>query len=460
MSFISLIPGYYVATAVYNLDSKRFGSAPRDSRKEGWTETWGSTEQSSEGSSSMDDDAIPLMLATNHPQLPLVIEQFRPAWLEQIVLRMADVPHVVVNSSHATCEATGPLPFLRDHSDPSLPPAMVGRKHTSHKNPVNPLAQNNILDYLKTHRKIDLDATVKTEQQRSLSVCFLKLIQLELEPLMMYLRYEDYEAWDQVYRRQYLMASSPESDSWTSYLPGRFQALLERSLARWTMVHYSNTMTIEQAVSKAKETYQALELQLSKHGKDFLLGNDKPSLVDAVLWAHLADALCDVHLVVLLADFPHLVKYFQRTYKRYFATNRGDWDFWNQKENLVNAFQKEHPLFQSTKKTPSQFKDAVDLMQSLSLRHHELQQVLDTVKARRSTEPWPTPTHPTDTLLYRWVMGESLKKQKEEDPDESPLRKKLIRDQQRHDQAWISGVVGVSIAALAMIGSAAGPESK
>ena len=97
----------------------------------------------------------------------------------------------------------------------------------------------------------------------------------------------------------------------------------------------------------------------------------------------------------------------------------------------------------------SDFKDAVDLMQKMALQKQDLQEVLEAVKARRAEEaPFPTPCEPTASVLYRWCMGEGGKESAE---TENPLRKKLMRDQIRNDQMWISGIVGVSAVAALLI---------
>ncbi len=447
-----------MATGIYNLDSTRFNAAPRDTRSEGWTEEWGTDKKELPDSHRymIDDESIATILATPHPHVPLILTQFRPAWVEQILLRIAKVPHIVLNSKHIANEATGPLPFLRDHQDPSQAPILVGRHHPSNIASANPIAQNHILEYLKSSRNIDLDKSLLTMEQRSTARCLLSLIENELDPVVLYLRYEDYDAWEQVYRRQYLIATTPHSESWISYLHGRFQACVERVAMRKRLVEMSRSMTIQKATEQAKQAYTVLEVQLQKNERDsFLMGvKDQPTLVDAVLWAHLAEALGDVHLVVILADFPNLVKYFQNIHNRYFKDHGDTWDRWNQSQNKINAFQ-QLPLQSDKKKlSASIFKDAIDVMQRLSLQKHDLQDVLDTTKAKFASQPWPTPTPSTDTLLYRWRMGEDLgKKGKDEttDQQENPIRKKLIRDQIRNDQVWISGVAGISVIAILIL---------
>jgi hypothetical protein len=454
MTIVTLLPGSYLATGIYNLDSARNSAAPRDTRKAGWTEAWGADQDEVEEPSryALDTEAIASLLATPYPQIPLVLTQFRPAWMEQMTLRMAKIPFIVVNSNHATHESTGSLPYLRDHKVASEPPVLVGRHHPSNIASPNPLAQNHILEYLKCARKIDLNSALETSEQKSLSKCYLTVIQAELDPLLLYLRYEDYDAWEQVYRRQYLNASSPHSQSWITHLHGRFQASLERITMRRRLIETTRVMTISRAVARAKEAYSALDLQLQRHGGAYLLATRTPAVVDAVLWSHLAEALCDVHLVVVLAEFSHLVKYFQDLHNTYFERADSPWEEWNRAQNKKNAF--EQLPFNDTKKlSATGFKDAIDLMQSLSLQNRNLQEVLDTTKAKIASEPWPTQMASTESLFYRWRMGEDLNKsdESEQHDQQNEMRKKILRDQARNDQLWISSVVGVSAVAIFLL---------
>jgi hypothetical protein len=226
---------------------------------------------------------------------------------------------------------------------------------------------------------------------------------------------------------------------------------MERAMARRGLVEYGRNVNIKQAVERAKEVYEALENQLSSHGKGFLLGGDEPSLVDALLWAHLADALCDVHLVVVLATFPGLIKYFQEINKTYFTGKLDKWDEWNHQQNMKNAFN-QIPIDGKGTASKSNFKDAIELMQSLSLRNQELNEVLAAAKAKRAEEPWPVAPAPTESFLYRWRMGDDFQKPRQvPETEENPIRKKMQRDQVRNDQVWISGVAGVSAIALLLL---------
>ena len=53
----------------------------------------------------------------------------------------------------------------------------------------------------------------------------------------------------------------------------------------------------------AKSTYimPMEEKKLDTSTKPYFFGTEKPSYIDAVLFAHLAEAVCDLHLVLLLA---------------------------------------------------------------------------------------------------------------------------------------------------------------
>ena len=68
----------FLATGVYNLESSRFRSAPLDERSEGWTEQWGANDLADSSFWNIDKESISLLLATPHPQLPIVLTQYRP----------------------------------------------------------------------------------------------------------------------------------------------------------------------------------------------------------------------------------------------------------------------------------------------------------------------------------------------------------------------------------------------
>ena len=452
-----------IANWISNLDSSRFKNASLDKREAGWTETWGGVDTSNTSDETtassedwkVDDETISNMLATNHPQLPITLVQYRPAWLEQLVLHIAGIPHIVVNSHFASHEATGPLPYLRDIRHP-LPPMLVGRQNPSSKFREGRRFQNCILDHIISSHGIDLDSHVAEDKKiMALSKCFTTLVTVELRNILLYLRYEDLDAWQQVHRKQCI---GGKSKSWFTSFYGPFQAWSERAMARKELGDNRHIQTIEQVIARAKECYEAIEVQLSQqHDGRYLLGTLKPMFVDALLWDHLAEALCDVHLVVALSAYPRVIKYFQKMYDTYFDNGNTDvWYKWNQQQNSINQFQS-LPILSDSSKSNSEiakFKDAFELMQRLSAREHDLQEVLTVAAQKRQNEPRVTSANNNSgNNFYRWRMGDDFKtkENKDEAQHDHPLRKKLQREQKHNDQVWISGVLGVSVLAALLL---------
>ncbi|KAL3940263.1 MAG: hypothetical protein SGARI_001043 [Bacillariaceae sp.] len=518
-----------VANGFYNLDSTRFQKATLDERSEGWTETWGGKQEAQKEeirarNSAMNNPSLQNKSDTtvlvfedttnamwvevdpqsnyynpNNNSISIVLTQFRPAWLEQMVLKISNIPYIVVNSTHDADTAAADEDGASDQGSVETP----RKSNTTRTNADSPLLSpstaiygNSILAYLQDCRGVNLDRDAKlTEVQKGLSHCFLQMVTSELSPILHFLRYEDRDAWEQVYRRQYIQATCPRAHykrqqkessedqvhiNWFLQLRGRFQAMMERSVERKRLIEFSRrgqrsaAVCIPEAVDRARKSYQALERQLMAVGfgdnnnktgrKTYLLGTDRPALVDAALWAHLADALCDVHLVVVLASFPNLVQYFQDMYQTFFdpaskkkkAPKSGVcWEAWNQKQNLENAFQQIPILARNQMAKFGGFKDAVDLMQNLSLQKQDLQEVLAAVKAKRDDEPWPKPRKSADSILYRWCMGEDIDKSattdKKEKEHDNPIRQKMMQDQKRNDQRWISGVGAMSLVAVLLL---------
>jgi hypothetical protein len=487
----------WVAAGIYNLDSQRFRKASLDTRSEGWTETWGnkrygttneetntsSEENGHERNLEIDEEALSQLLSSPYPQVEIVLTQHRPAWFEQMLFRVAGIPHIVLNSNHISNEATGQLPYLRDCA-PSKPPVLVGRNHPSNIKKSDNIIDNSILSYLQSYRNVDLDrqAGITTDKQLVLSRCFQYMIHLELSKILLHLRVEDPDAWEQVYLEQYVASSNIECEessgtvSWVNTnlfakLRGRFQALMEQNVERKRLMGCSQNgdkKSIHQLLERANEAYYAIDRQLlciikeqneTKPHNNYLLGTDRPALVDVLLWAHLAEALCDVHLVVLLASYPRLIKYFQDMYQSYFSSFEGEpnvtraWKEWNEKQNFSNAFQKIPTLSKRNQTQCSMFKDAVDLMQKSSLQKENLQEVLDTVKVLRVEERRQKPRELESFPLYRWSMGETSEREPTvaEKEQDNPLRRKLLRDQVRNDQMWISGIFCISAVAVILI---------
>ena len=353
---------------------------------------------------------------------------------------------------------------------------------------------NSILEYLKHQKGVELDAKLveegdddrTTKSKQTLSKLLSLLVTTKLQKCLMILRYEDANAWDQVYRNQCLQSSKLSADAFTTnssnanepyqnsisnYLPtmrGLYQAWSERVMARkeLRLGNGSKEICLEEAKVEARKAYEIFEQQLTQMEQSgpphcYLLGTKEPTMVDALLWAHLAEALCDVNLVVELADFPCLVKFFQRIYDTFFpaskvrADNGGNydaavashirdsfWNVWNKHQNQTNQFQQvplEPGMIKEKARDSKKIKHALELMQTLSVQDHNLLEVLKVGKETRALEA-TAKTKAQKKAALSSVGATGVKKK----PELSALEK-ARRQQQRHDQYWISLVTGVAI---------------
>ena len=407
MSEVSLFFKSAVATSLANVDSKRFRKPSMDKRTESWTEIWGKSDE--EGNTN--EQVIAIQRQTQYPKLPLTLFQFRPAWAEQLVLSLSDIPFVVVNSSYTATEATGSLPYLRDLPDTTSkkPPALVGRYNPSQDGPSE---TNAILDYLQSAHSIRLDESLSATQkeQRHLLV---NLILHELQPMLDALRYEDLDAWEQLYRPQYMAASRGYFDQGGFFsIRSWWQTWSVRAVARKSLL--SKGWTLSKAKRVPIPCYTTLEHILER--EHYLLGTAAPTIVDCLLFDHIAEALCNVHLIIILADFPKLVQFFQDLYETHFRLEKDvteEWKVWNRQENLMNSFQT-LPIEKKRRFTTEQpFKNALELMQFLSVHQHNLQEVLNVLKERQTHEAMTKPKKEPSTL-WSWRLGDCLNEKKEQ----------------------------------------------
>ena len=86
---------------VYNEDQQRAYHPTLSDRNPGFTEDWSAVD-------GCIPDAVPVL---DHLAV-LTVHQYRPAWSVQLLLRVAQIPHRVLNSRYPTWEATGPLPCV------------------------------------------------------------------------------------------------------------------------------------------------------------------------------------------------------------------------------------------------------------------------------------------------------------------------------------------------------------
>eukprot|EP00521_Asterionellopsis_glacialis_P018290 CAMPEP_0195304322 /NCGR_PEP_ID=MMETSP0707-20130614/34238_1 /TAXON_ID=33640 /ORGANISM="Asterionellopsis glacialis, Strain CCMP134" /LENGTH=524 /DNA_ID=CAMNT_0040368097 /DNA_START=18 /DNA_END=1588 /DNA_ORIENTATION=+ len=512
-----------LATSFCNLDSSFVPHTSLEKRTEGWTEVWGANNPQEEQDYESDDEeevgalkllrnstnpknwdqdeknAIEQFFSTRHPQLSLTLLQYRPAWFEQALLRIANIPHVVVNSPYCATESTGPLPFLRDlagnynnnnnKADPQNP-ILVGRHHpmddpsssSADKSPTTmapprrggKLIHNSILEYLQSEKNLDLDSNL-TDTQKSLSHAYCCMIESRLNPILLALKFADEDAWQNVHRHQCIRAATmtpaaawngndssngapttPTSERRWFPFGSWMQAWGERSVALKQLSLHHSRASVEVSRADARKCYEVFEAQLKQNSQSssYVLGTSAPSTLDAFLWAHLAEALGDVYLVTVLADFPHLAEYFQRFYDTYFALEVNssssstaaptvEWKVWNHQENLRNPFQQ---LPQETSKNFSNeadFKNTVDLMTRLSVHKHDLKEVLVVAKESRESEVTPSTKSLPDTW-HRWRMGGDMYPPKTEDEinqerqQQEPSQRKWRKDNKNNDELWIS----------------------
>jgi hypothetical protein len=418
------------------------------------------------------------------PGVPLTIVQYRPAWLEQLVLRIAGIPHVVLNSSYSSNESTGPLPCLHDSQGGSCP-ILVGRRQPGlrrslahelddggapsavqhqENSDLGSQQNNSILEYLKMARAVDLDVSLVdptnsdlTKQRQAKSSLLKLLVTTQLQTSLMILRYEDADAWVQVYRKQCFDASKPicgvsNNSRYLLCLPtarGLYQAWSERVMARKGLMGLGlNATSVDNAKKEARNAYAILEQQLAQQGDGsfFLLDTSQPVLVDVMLWAHLAEALCDVNLVVILADFPRLINYFHFIHKKYFATSSESmssrWQVWNKHQNSINCFH-QIPLDADGGQAEKlkDLKNALELIQALSAHDRDLLKLLQEAKEVRAQEL----ARNRGQELSRDPGGAETESDGEQKPKLTDAQEALLQ-QHRHDRIWLMSVALVACA--------------
>ena len=90
-------------------------------------------------------------------------------------------------------------------------------------------------------------------------------------------------------------------------------------------------------------------------------------------------------------------------------------------------------------------------MQSLSVHQHDIHESLLVAKQKRDDEPRSKTT--SKRTFYRWRMGANVTHATKEEPTEAenPYRQKLIREQKRNDELWLSGVVAATALAFVLL---------
>lgn len=255
--------------ATRNWDLSRPYSSSLAKRTEGFTERWGDSTVDGECWRREQGAAVAVLCTTEYPQVPIRLVQYRPAWLEQLALRMAGLPHVVINSCYAVTEVTGPLPFIQDLS--AEPPAMTGRMHLSTN------MDSAILQYLETAHDLTLNKPLEDSPDLQFRArAYKSLICETLGPGLAYLQYHDNEAWLQINRPRCLQAGSHGG----RHIFSAFQTRSERVHALSRLPPEFKSLSTQQVIDRARAVYQVFDHLLQQ--SQTILGTPSLTLVDVL----------------------------------------------------------------------------------------------------------------------------------------------------------------------------------
>ena len=394
-----------------------------DVRQPGWTETWGNRTE--------DDAAFPQQQEESKTNEDIFqLHQYRVAWYEQMVFQICQIPHEIINSTYYSMETTGPLPILKDfHHN-----AMVGRHNNNRKN----YFCSDIVQHLYNHQLLPKSLTEHADVPSYMLWIHMVLQQQVLQTVRFGVDHDDIE---------YTHALQVRKQYWG----GRYQAWAEH------VTQKPVTMTLQDALELAKSSYQTLETKLSSSDSSHLLGTKDPTIVDCYLFDHLAHALTNVHLIVILANYPKLVSYFQKFYQIYLSEKQ------TIKTNSSNVFLQQSILSSIDKKEEHKFKNAIELMQSLAIHssNMDMNKVLKDVQTQRKVQDTILSKNrqlqPFQTIHRILHGGDMYTPSKDQDEEEDEMTrktkeqmKKLKRQSETQDQIWISGVVVITAITLFM----------
>lgn len=338
-------------------------------------------------------DAVMIPSYFENDERLFVLWQHRPAWAEQLLLRVTGLSHRVENVSYGVLEATGPLPCLMDSQQPTtttttttLSPVLVSRRPflSKHRNAKN---ENAILQYIVANLSSS-NANNKIESEPDTVEFHLirRLVQSTLKDSFTVLCYQDTTAWFGVHRAQSLASYRSQHHFFPWLVAGWFQTFCERNFALLTLPR--GGITIPQALEQAKDAYQLLERHLEQQQQPqptsdetcYLFRTANLTVTDALLFDHLMHAVNNVYLVTVLPQYPSLCKYFESIAHVFFQNSHHNYEL-NNARNAENAFVNTHLFLllaqkQHKKKVDADqklFDSALNLMttpsSSLSLAH-------------------------------------------------------------------------------------------
>ena len=438
------------------------------------------------------------------------INQYRPSFSIQLLLRMTRTPHLVFNSSNAFSESEGPLPTLTDLKQK----AAVGSKLSENRlsgclNYLLYQRQNKIEDYGSSSFGKIFDLYELTDGQRA-ERTYLMSQYLELSLIQKCLKYGHRTTWEELYKKQSMKAhcypyGNPDemtvvgldSNNTSGYeIFSGFPIWAERvlvqqeieseSLGRLLLCANSSIndkdVNVTKAVTVAKQAYQSLNWKLGQSAKGNLLDTEDLSVVDFLLFDHLAEALCNVHLVTILGDYDYLVAFFQNNYEKYFSKRylqthgqpNAHWIKWNDNVNALNQFNR-IPVNDVERKIRDKLSDegyqsAFKIMQSMALHCRDLKVLLkDAAQLRREEDKLYGVDSVPQSKKGKWIqmllMGGDLdpsKLKKSERKDEKKnnednvtqkneeLLKKALREARQNDELWISATICATVLSLAL----------
>ena len=452
-----------------------------------------------------------------HPSIKnppsLRISQYRPSFSIQLFLRLSSIPHLVYNSSTYCTEGTGPLPIVADVDQQALIGAQTpANTATSRFDGIFSYLLDKTNNIRGDHGNDDIIALSDGQNAERKSIMSQYH---ELTIILKCLRYGHDITWNEIYKKQCRKAHLyPNGDSNEMAVIGAetyyekrgwtfltwFQIWAERTVARkeieldsigkilMTDRNASSSgkqVDLKKATGMAGDIYSSLDWKLGQSKNGTLLDTTKMSLVDVLLFGHLAEALCDIHLVVTLINYKYLIRFFQKTYETYFGkkyqvsyssssgSNDNDisWIKWNDSVNALNQFNR-IPMNDVERKIRETldsggYQDAIKIMQSVALHCHDLREVLaDATILRKQEEKLYGVDNVPKSIVGKWLhtlrMGGKLgveevekgeREEKDSNKDETTKKyeqhmKKVLREAKRNDELWISGTIVATILGL------------
>ncbi|CAN0024173.1 unnamed protein product, partial [Phaeothamnion confervicola] len=209
---------------------------------------------------------------------PFRVVQHEVAWALQAYLRFAELPYVVENGKLPLLLSSEQLPLLLDGD--FLVPAAAVLEHVADK-----------------HR--DLSAHLAAEEKAN-SAAFTSVVTEQLAPLREVIRW----AGDDGILRDTVLP--PMRRTLPLGLRNIVPFLGRRYAARTAHQRGILGLPMKQLLARASALYGVLDARLGSEC-DYFHG-EAPSTIDAVVWGHVAEALTDVELVLLLPRHRNLMR--------------------------------------------------------------------------------------------------------------------------------------------------------